>query len=310
MGEKQRFLPHRNHDCRIREYVWRGRRCVSLENRHVRLVICPDKGSDILEFTHKPTDTEVLYQNPAGLSQPLDASSSYLAGGPFRDQFSGGWFVMMPNGPVPCAHGGADFGHHGEATNMSWDYSVVDDRPERIEVQFRTRLRRMPVWLERRMVLESGEGRLILTETVMNESQQTIEVFWGHHPCFGTPFVSPDCKIDLPSGKTLSIGEGDDDFTSMTGFGDGAFTIRNPTLGVGFSLNWEAALFPVLGVWRQWGGASDYPAYGRHILALEPAIDFPSLAEAVAKGTALKLVAGQARSTTLEACVFAYAAKS
>ncbi len=303
------FAPHRNFGCRLREYVWRGQRCVLLENRYVRAVICPDKGCDILELTHKPTDTEVLYQTPRGLGSPQDAPSSPLPGGTFRDRFAGGWFVMMPNGPVPCEYGGASFGHHGEATNLGWDYTILDDRPERVEVLFRTRLRRMPVALERRMVVEAGEGRLSLIETVCNESSQALGVFWGHHPCFGEPFVSSECEIELPSGERLQLNDGDDDFTVLTGFDVGYFTIRNAASGAGFSLRWEASLFPTLGIWRQWGGAKDYPAYGRRILALEPAVDFPSLADAATKGTALTLGAGQSRTTTLEACVFDYPLK-
>ena len=304
MSETQGFAPHRNHGCRLREYVWRGRACVSLENAFVRIVVCPGKGCDMLEFTHKPTDTEVLYQAPRGLGRPHEVESSSLSGGSFRDQFAGGWFVMLPNGPRPCEHRGAHFGQHGEATHLAWDYSIVDDRPERLEVHFRTLLRRMPVVMERRMVLTPEAGTLSLFETVRNESGQGLEVYWGHHPCFGEPFLTRDCEIILPSGERLPLEEGANDFSHISGFTDGRFTIRNPARRVGFSLSWEAALFPALGLWRQWGGAADYPAYGRRILALEPAVDFPSLTEAAARGTALKLAAGEACSTTLEASVF------
>lgn len=304
MSETQGFAPHRNHGCRLREYLWRGRACISLENAFVRIVVCPGKGCDILEFTHKLTDTEVLYQAPRGLSGSNERETSPLPGGPFRDQFAGGWFVMLPNGPQPCEYRGAPFGQHGEVTHLAWDYSVIDDRPERIEVHFRTRLRRMPVVMERRMVLTPESGTLTLTETVHNESGQALEVYWGHHPCFGEPFLTTDCEIILPSGGRLSLEDSANDFSHISGFPEGRFTLRNPTRQVGFSLAWEAALFPTLGLWRQWGGAVDYPAYGRRVLALEPAVDFPSLADSVARGTALTLAAGEARSTILEASVF------
>lgn len=41
-----RFGPHRNAGCRLRDHVWRGRRCVSIENETLRAVICADKGTD------------------------------------------------------------------------------------------------------------------------------------------------------------------------------------------------------------------------------------------------------------------------
>lgn len=303
MTQASHFAPHRNHGCRLREFVWHGRRCVSLENAIARVVVCADKGSDILEFSHKPTDTEVLYQAPHGLGSPYDRPSSPLAGGPFRDHFTGGWFVMTPNGPEPCEHHGAAFGHHGEATHLAWDCSIVDDRPERIEVVFRTRLRRMPLMMERRMVMTEGAGRLTLIETVHNESLQAIDVLWGHHPCFGAPFIDSDCEIVLADGERVAVEEGQNDFF-VRAPSLGGYEIRNSRPGVGFSLTWDVSLFAKLGVWRQWGGASDYPAYGRHILALEPMVDFPSLAEAAARGTALSLAAGEARTTHLEAGVF------
>src|SRR3569833_1518478 len=136
-----RFGPHRNSGCRLRDYVWRGRRCISLENETVRAVICADKGGDILELLHKPTDTEMLHQAPAGAS---------------RDQFPGGWYMMLPNGPAPCTHRGAEYGQHGEATFLGWDVAVDLDRADRVSILLNTRLRRTPLGDESSETLESG----------------------------------------------------------------------------------------------------------------------------------------------------------
>lgn len=43
---------HRNHDCRLRDFLWRGRRCISIENETLRAVFCADKGSDLIELLH------------------------------------------------------------------------------------------------------------------------------------------------------------------------------------------------------------------------------------------------------------------
>ena len=303
-----------------------------MENETLRAVFCPDKGADILELLHKPTDTELLFQAPAGLSPPQETASSPLETGAFRDLFPGGWFLMLPNGPVPCTHRGAPYGQHGEATFLTWSADVIEDRPERISVSFSTRLRRLPLAVERVVTLEPG-GPLLLDETVINESPQPIEILWGHHPNFATPFIEPDCRLRLPpcrasvNGKieedaALAADQSGDwpilagrqgvpidlslipdgevppsrDFVHLDGFSEGWFEIVNQRRGVGFRLDWDAARFPVLGFWRLLGGGIDYPWYGRHrIIALEPLTGL---------AMTLPLLPGSSASTRLSASLF------
>src|SRR3569623_3654320 len=203
-----RFGPHRNSGCRLRDYVWRGRRCISLENETVRAVICADKGGDILELLHKPTDSEMLHLAPAGVSRPGDSQPSPLAAGAFRDQFPGGWYMMLPNGPVPCTHRGAEYGQHGEATFLGWDVAVDLDRAGRMSIQLHTRLRRTPLGVERRVTLESGRATLAIEEQVTSEAGHPIEILWGHHPTFGAPLIAAGTRIDLPAGAALPAGLG------------------------------------------------------------------------------------------------------
>ena len=291
---------HRNYGCRLRAFVWQGFHCISMENANLRLVVCPDKGCDIVELTHKPTDTELLYQSPWGLGSPQDRHSGAV-GGPFRDRFAGGWFLMLPNGPEPCAHHGAEFGHHGEASQLAWSSAIVADRAERIEVVFRVRLRRMPLGVERRISLvREGDG-VTIVETVYNESGEELDVFWGHHPCLGEPFLDDGCTILLPDGQRSGIGGPVSDFRTF-GAGNGLVTISNPRIGLDFLLSWDPSVFPVMGVWRAWDAGDGYPNYrSRRIIAVEPAVDFPSLAAAAVRGTALKLAPGEQKTTTLTA---------
>lgn len=300
-----RFGPHRNSGCRTRDYVWRGRRCVSLENEVLRVVICADKGGDILELLHKPSDTEMLHQAPAGLPHALDDLSSPLAAGAFRDRFPGGWYLMLPNGPVPCTHRGAEYGQHGEATFLAWDVSVDEDRAERVAVTLHARMRRIPLAVERTFTITRGNGTLRLDERVTSEAAHPIEALWGHHPTFGAPLIEAGTLIDLP-GQALTV-PGDDmvlhDFTRFERVG--WFAVSNRARGAGVALRWDEALFPVLGLWRMLGGEGDYPWYGaRRMIALEPACDLPSLAEAAGRGTAIRFAPGQTISTALEATLF------
>lgn len=335
-----RVAPHRNRDCRLREFTWRDRRCVSLENQSLRVVICVDKGCDILEFTHKPTDTECLHQAPAGLTRPADAFSSPLPKGAFRDHFPGGWYVMLPNGPEPCTHRGADYGFHGEATLLAWNATILDDHPDRVSLACHVRLRRTPLLIERRFTLERESSTLVLNERITNESSGPLEVLWGHHPTFGDPLVEDGARIFLPPAARVSTGgqvpadaalapngagtwpwlpgrngapsdlsivpDGvSHDFVRADDLASGWCALFNPRREVGFALRWDETLFPMLGLWRLLSGGPDYPWYGaRRMIALEPACDLPSLAKASAAGTAVKLEPGQTRATRLEASVF------
>ena len=331
-----RHGPHRNHGARLRDFEWMGRRCVSMENAVLRAVIAVGKGCDILEFTHKPSDTETLHQAPAGM-WPGDAmQSSPLPGGGFRDQFPGGWYVMLPNGPGPCDHGGIAFGHHGEATFLPWDYQIEEDRAERVVLRCHARLRRMPLLIERRITLEADGTALVIDEAVTNEAAQPLDMIWGHHPTFGAPLLDETARIDLPASRiatasvappaaTLSAAhagqwpmlDGQDlsrfpdatrnaqDFVRVTDYDAGWFAIRNPRRGAGVALRWDERLFPLLGFWRLAGGGADYPWYGaRTMLALEPCNELPSIADARANGTAITLAPGETRATRLVAALF------
>ena len=308
-----RFSPHRNSGCRLRDYVWRGRRCISLENATLRAVICVDKGGDILELLHKPTDTETLHQAPAGVSRPGDIQPSPLAAGAFRDEFPGGWYMMLPNGPVPCQHRGAEYGQHGEATFLGWEGAIDIDRADRISILMHTRLRRTPLLVERRVTLEQGRPTLLFEEQITSEAAHQIEVLWGHHPTFGAPLIEAGTRIDLPASAALPPALGvvpeDDvvlhDFTRFDALAEGWFAVSNDRRGAGVALRWDEKLFPMLGLWRMLGGEGDYPWYGaRRMVALEPACDLPSLAEAAARGTAIVLAAGQTIATRIEATLF------
>jgi hypothetical protein len=61
----------------------------------------------------------------------------------------------------------------------------------------------------------------------------------------------------------------------------------------------------MLGFWRVFRGAMDYPWYGmNYLIALEPACDLPSLSEAVRRGTALRLEPGVPLETELIAAAY------
>jgi hypothetical protein len=334
-------MSNRNSGCRIRDFMWRDHRCVTLENEGLRVLVAADKGADILEFLHKPTDTECLWQSPGGLRPGRFHPSSPLEAGHFREYFAGGWYEMLPNGPGPCEHRSARFGYHGEATLLPWSVAVEIDEPECVRVRFATELTRIPLRAAKTLDLRRGIPSLTISETIVNQAGQRVEFLWGQHPTFGAPLLEPgsrmmvpDCEIVVPdvvpadarlaggqrtkwplargaAGQEidLSIVPSTDarshDFVRLENLEGGWYGVVNPARGVGFRLRYDHRLFPVLGFWQLFGGGPDYPWYRRHFLAaLEPACDLPSLAGAAQRGTALALDPGESLETHFEAAIF------
>ncbi|HXN21724.1 MAG TPA: DUF4432 family protein [Candidatus Dormibacteraeota bacterium] len=338
----QTYWHERNFGCRIREFVYRGHRCLSLENQFLRIVIAAGKGTDILEFLYKPLDMELLWHSYNGLRE-FDSyrASSPLSVGHFRDYYAGGWHEILPNGAAPSEHRGASFGQHGEATHLPWSYQIEMDEPERVQVRFWVRLVRLPLVVQKTFTLESGSSTLQIHERLHNDAGQPVEALWGHHPTFGWPFLERGCRVYLPpcaavvsdsplensrlapsqrcqwprvadrGGHPLDLSmipgpeAGSQDFVRLEDLADGWFAIVNPGRQVGFAFRWDVRLFPVLGFWQVFRGAPDYPWYGMNYLAaLEPACDLPSLKEAAARGTAIRIEPGRSVETELEATVF------
>jgi hypothetical protein len=336
------YTHERNFGCRIREIVYRGHRCVTLENERLRVLVVADKGADILELLYKPIDLELLWRSYHGLRRAFpDRASSPLAEGPFREQFAGGWYEMLPNGPQPSVHRGASFGFHGEATLLPWDYRIDQDAPERIAVTFSVRLVRIPIRVEKTLTVEAGRSTLVIDERLACEAGHSVDVLWGQHPTFGWPFIEAGCRVFLPpcvarvaaqppvgrrlrpnqeaawphlvdvegSAVDVSVIPGPDarshDFVRLDDFAQGWYAIVNPHKDVGFALRWDHALFSTLGLWQIFRGGQDYPWYGQpYLMALEPASDLPSLEQAVARRTAIQLEPGGALATRFEATVF------
>ena len=54
-----RYQDERNHGCRVSDdWTFRGLKTVVMENEVLRIVILADKGADIYQFVHKPSDID------------------------------------------------------------------------------------------------------------------------------------------------------------------------------------------------------------------------------------------------------------
>jgi hypothetical protein len=343
----QRYVPydrHRNFGCRVSEFNFRGLRCLTLENRSLRVSVAADKGADVFEFLHKATDTEFLLRTPLGLRSLGPALPTInLREGSFSDFYEGGWQELFPAaGDFPCDYKGAQFGQHGEVSLLPWNYQVEEDRPERISVKFSVVTTRTPFLLERTMILEGEDPVLQLQERVVNEGDEPMEFMWAHHPSFGWPFLDEHCEIRLPRCEIVTLGgeipptsrlveQGSEwpiakgkngsavdlsrmpppeqkahDLAFLRGFDEGFYEILNRPRGLGFRMRWPLQTFPFLWYWQVTRGAFGYPWYGTtYNLALEPHSSlFPMLPRALEQGHALRLPSRGEMKMELQAEVF------
>lgn len=335
------FAAERAHGCRILEYERGGLRFVVLENRSLRVTVIPDKGSDIVEFRFKPLDLDVLWRSPIGLRDPRTTLPSSAGTGPMLDLYEGGWQEILPSGGPPSAHAGAEWGQHGETTTLPWEYRIAVDEEEHAAVEFRARLLRYPLVVEKTLRLRREHPVLTIEEALTNEADEPVELMWGHHPTVGAPFLSERCRFHVPGGTTrvpeertferqrcapgatgrwpsvAAVGGGELDLSSMppaaartaellyvTELPEGWYAIVNEELGAGFGLSFDVGVFPHLWYWQVARGAFGYPWFGRtYSMALEPWTSWPGdgLAAAVRRGTALTLEAGERLETELHA---------
>ena len=334
----------RHHHCRTEEYLWRGHRLVVLENELLRVAVVASKGADIIEFRYKPRDLDVLWHAPQALLPPGETVGTAAASqGHFLDYYAGGWQEVLPNAGPATTYRGAELGLHGEVAMLPWDYRVLDDRPERVELEFSVETRRTPFRLERRMALESGVPVISFEERVTNLGEEELAFAWGHHPAFGPPFLEAGCLIEMPpcsvvepsysknlrrrfaleristfpymdneAGEPARVDEvlGKDarteDVVVFSGMNEGWYALRNPRLALAVGMVWDVKVFPYVWCWQVYGGSLGYPYYGReHIVALEP-FNCPllPLAECVDQRLAPVLAPAGHISTRLEAGIY------
>jgi galactose mutarotase-like enzyme len=294
----------RNHGCRISdEWTFQGLRTLILENELLRVVVLVDKGSDILEFRYKPLDLDFLLLTPGGVRNPARNPASIQTQSPFIDYYSGGWNDVLPNGGPPATYQGAEFGQHGEVSLLAWDYSLLEDSPQRVAVRLWVRALRTPFFVEKTLSLEPGQAALHIEETVTNEGGQPLHFMWGQHIAFGRDFLREGAVIDIPAEQfivheampgyeprrfqpgahspwpnvpapdghpvdaSLVPAEGElraQEMAYMTGLREGWYAVTNPQRKVGFGLQFDPALFRYVWCWQQLGDvAAGYPWWQR-----------------------------------------------
>ncbi|MBI4551754.1 MAG: DUF4432 family protein [Candidatus Latescibacteria bacterium] len=304
-----------NYGCRVSdEYAYKGLRTVILENELIRVVVLADKGTDIIEFLHKPSDIDFMWRGPREIPDLRTyVPTSGLADGFFMDYYCGAWQEIFPNGGPAATYKGAAIGQHGEVSLQPWSSRIVEDTIDRVAVEFRVQTQRTPFILEKTLALERHQGVLFMHEKLINEADEPMEFMWGHHPAFGVPLLDEHCVVDTdaktvvgddqehdPNGR-IKLGatgrwpmiedrQGNQidiskvpppktcgvDVAYLTDFTEGWYALTNTRKRVGFGMRWDPALFKHVWFWQSYGRSYGYPWFGRtYNMALEPFTSYP-----------------------------------
>ena len=196
----------RNHGCRVSDaWTFRGLKTAVIENELLRIVVLIDKGADIYQFVHKPSDTDFLWRSSWGVRDPTVRMPTTGSGeGLWMDVYEGGWQTVLPGGGFPTQYMGADMGLHAEVNTVPWDAVILEDTTEVVSMRFWVRAARTPFFFEKTLTLRSGSAVLEIEARLTNEGEEPVHCVWGEHIALGAPFLSEDCVIDLPGGTLIN----------------------------------------------------------------------------------------------------------
>ncbi|MCR8634121.1 hypothetical protein [Paenibacillus radicis (ex Xue et al. 2023)] len=318
------YRPLRNSGCRIiDDIVFKGYRSLLLENEKLLVHLLLDKGGEPVRWLHKETDTDFIWFTEQGLSraQPLYAD--------YQDNYIGGWQEMLPEVSYTSQYRGATV-HRGESAVTPWEYQIIKDERDEIQVRLINRIRSMPIVTEKIMTLKSGSGTVVIKETLHNRSDSTeLEVNWGHHLAYGFPFLDQESFITLGDAAQIvhpRTGESWDwpklvqndgiiaDLSLMPAEGterellyirmtEHRYRLTNPRKQVALEVRWDGSVWPYLWYWQNFKADCDAPFYGcEYNIGLEMFNVPPklTLSEAAKLGLALKVPAGGNISSWLE----------
>ncbi len=343
MESREKYLHTRNYGCRIRRFVQNGVDMVSLENQRIKVVFAQGKGADIVEFSYKPLDVDVMWHSFNELKNIRHIPTKAVGGGSFLDSYAGGWQELFPTYGGPAQFHGGEIGIHGEACIYPWDCEILTDTPDCVSLKFTLRTIRTPFLLEKTVTLKDNEPVLTMRQRVTNLGAGTESFMWGHHPAFGWPFIEKGTYLKVKGNPLVTVPQGtiqercpfekettgrwpllesrDGVLDMSRAYGhedrmymeyalsdleDGEYELINERLGMGFRMKWDLSVFRYLWIWGMYCGHESYPWYGRaYTMAVEPWSSMPGdYKTACEQGTVLKLDAGESMETEVQAEIF------
>tara|TARA_R110002049_G_scaffold233284_1_gene406606 strand:+ start:1729 stop:2733 length:1005 start_codon:yes stop_codon:yes gene_type:complete len=294
--------------CTINDkWTYNGMKVVYLENEFLKIGILVDRGSDIFQFTYKPTATDLLLKLDKDILNPNDITTQMRdTNNQFEDYYYGGWQEILPNTPA-MHYRNASLGQHGEVSLIPWNYAILHNSEEEVKLKVWTRPLRYPILIEKTLSIKRGDTKLYIEETLSNESDTKLHLMWGHHIAFGIPFLKNGATIETSASKFIAKGavsktsiytqdivqdwpivqatDGKSvdasiieklpsknfaDMAFLTNFKEEAFyKIKTDTMS--FSLHWDKNVFKNLWYWQERYAEQNSPWWGKtYAVALEP----------------------------------------
>ncbi|NHN34216.1 DUF4432 family protein [Paenibacillus agricola] len=317
------YRPLRNEGCRIIDDLsFKGYRSLLLENEKLLIHLLLDKGAEPIRWLHKPSDTDFIWISAQGLFRPHGLSTDY------QSNYAGGWQEMLPEVSYTSQYRGATL-ERGESAVTPWDYRIMKDEPDEIQVLLTNRLRSMPFLIEKKLTLTSGSGTVKIEETLTNLSPTTsLEANWGHHLAYGRPFLTEKSVITLEKGAQICDPISGESWAWPFMEKDGAvidlsvmpapgtvrdllyiqmeaykYQLTNPLTGIGLEVRWDGKVWPYLWYWQNFMAGVDAPFFGcDYNIGLEM-FNIPpklTLGEAAEQGYALQIPPKGSMSSWLE----------
>jgi hypothetical protein len=319
-------------------------RALVFENDATRIVLLPEKGSEIFAVESRKHNVDVLWKSPWGFRPPaISSGTSNNAEAIWLDHYAGGWQELFPNAGDACFYRGADLTFHGEASVAPWRHEIAVGSNGEEEARLELRLARSPFRLEKRVSLDPVLPILRLWERVTNDGSDRMPYMWGHHPAYGAPFLAEGCRLQVPAatyeadlvqaprtwldpGKRSTwpvvdrVGGGTVDLSAVPGpearvanlgylldLREGWYALANPSIGLGVGVVWPLDVFPCIWLWQEFQGTQDYPWYGSiYVMGVEPHSSHPGhgLLKALDHGTARWLEPGEQQTMELRMVLF------
>jgi hypothetical protein len=326
------------------EFAYRGIEAAFLENAHLRVMVLPGKGGDVLEFRDKRADVDVLYHTDHNWQPPDRRRVPTADQTAWHDTYPGGWQVNLPLAGYADGFEGTPYGLHGETALLEWDATVARDDEAAVALCLETDLVRYPLSVERTLVLPADESTLRVEESVTNDGDVAVPYIYQQHLALGRPLVGPAARVDVPAatgvldpdpspnarhtagerfdwpaapaadGDTVDLGRcppasvESHDMAYATDLEAGWYAVTNPDLDLGFAFAFPTDPFECVWYWGAFGGCEATPYFGRNYnLGLEPTTAYPGsdLPDAQrANGTLKTIEAGETIESAFAATTY------
>lgn len=296
---------------------------VVLENRHLRVVVCPSLGARILHFEDRVTGHDMLWHNPALQHRPVAVGDSY------DDNFAGGWDELFPNDSA-CQVGDVTYPDHGELWSQPWASAILPPVAGEVTLHLWLAGTATSATIEKWLTLRDDEPQLRMAHRITNTGSRPLDFLWKLHPALaidegdhvevpgqtgelvdasfgrtGAPARFDWPHAPQPDGTSIDLSvvpalDGSRDFVYVRDLSDGWCALHRRKLGLGFGLAFPRDVFPSVWLFMTFGGWR-----GLSTVVLEPCTTVPKdLNDAIRAGTARHLAPGESLECTVRAILF------